>query len=271
MKEIIKSIILIVLISNTLSKSIKFLNNDFKPQYENAIKLIDGFLNATEFYTNVPSYQSCKGFNYDFGLRILDFIEIVRNTTDFNTNTTERLLYIISRFGDLLKNMSSNIDECRETPGEILKLYLNVSQYFSNPLYLKAFIENVKSQTFSIMELYARSDIFYESKDYFNCGYNLGKLVNLMFFPKLESSKDIFKSVINPDIDDIIKCLISGMTDPRKYLLFTKEASEVLHEKCGKSALSELFQVMNDILIKFDPKYENFTKMCKEYIEKCAN
>jgi len=269
MVKLFKLLLQCFLVSQILCKSPRFLDEN-KEKLNQAFLLFDGFFNGTGVYSLVPTYKYCESLNFELGYRIYDFIEMVRNSTNITSNSTENYFKIISELGNLVRNLSFNIESCSETPGEIKNLFLNISDYISNPNYFNSFIENIKSSPFTIAELFARADIFYENKDYFSAGLNLGKLVRFLFFPKIEQI-DKINNTINPEIDEIIKCLISGMNDPKKYLLFTKEVSEILQDKCTKISLLELIESINVILFKYDPKYVNFTEECHNSIVKCSN
>lgn len=270
MVKFIKLILLCFLIYQVASKSYKFLNQN-KDMLTHAYQIVDGFFNGTEFYSLVPSYKHCQSLNFELGYEIVDFIEMVRNTTNSTSNSTEAYFIILSELGNLVRNLSHNIESCSETSAEIKNFLLNITNYFSNPDFLKAFIRNIKTSPFTISEFFARADIFYGNKDYYSAGYNLGKLVKFLLFPKLDSPNEDTNKSINKQIDEIIKCLIYGMNDPKKYLLFTKEMSEVLHDKCMKIGLDELKDSINVILVKYDPNYVIFTEECLNVIGECSN
>jgi hypothetical protein len=270
MVKLFKIIFLCFLIAQMVCKSPRFLNEN-KEKLNQAYQFFDGFFNGTEFYSLVPSFKSCQSLNFELGNGIIDFIEMVRNSTNITSNSTENYFKIVSELGNLVRNLSFNIESCSETPREIKNLFLNISDYLSNPDYFKSFIQNIKTSYFAIAELFARADIFYENKDYYSAGINIGKFVRLLFFPKIDEPNNKINNSINPEIDEIIECLINGMNDPKKYLLFTKEISEILHEKCMKISLLELIDSINVILFKYDPIYVNFTKECHNDIVKCSN
>ena len=226
MKISIKILFLSTLLFNSIfCENLKFLENDnaLSFKYDNYLTYFNGFLNGTGIFKIAPNIEGCDLSNEGFINSINDFSFYIKNETWKHQNVVEVIQDVSASFGYFFGNFSKIFRFCKNTPKETIELLKALGKYLSSPfVYIGNVMKTAISNPYYIYREYIRSRIFLEENNSYEAGQTVGKLVNLVFFPKIDNTLILlYKESKNQgytEIENLFQCGIKNLEVAKNVL-----------------------------------------------------